>query len=111
MNIKQTLKMIFGLESENEKSHRIARELIQSYFPKSVIEYKPESNGTIRFVADSFKREGFYRIRKNKDRGLASSAINSFDQVHIGKITIAVERIQGRELWNFACGALGESDQ
>lgn len=109
MNIKQAIKIVFGLESEKEMNHRIARELIQSYFPKSNIEFKPESNGTTRFSVDSIKHDGFYRIRKSLNRGIASSHIDSFDQIHIGKITIAFERVQGRQLWNFACGAIGES--
>ena len=111
MNIKQAIKLVFGLESENEKNHRLARELVQSYFPESRIEFKPESNGTVRFSVDTFKHDGFYRIRKIRNRGIASSHINSFDQIHVGKITIAFERIQGRQLWNFACGAISESEK
>ena len=107
MTIKQTFKMIFGLESEMERNHRLARELVKSYFPNSKILFCKESNGTVRFAVSKYWAEGFYRVRKLKDRGLGANHETSFDQIHMGKITIAVEkRPSGKALWNFSKGDL-----
>lgn len=90
------------------KTERVARNLVRSYFPQGSVEFKKVANGTVRFVAMANNgklaesKQGFYRVRSSKDRGLGSNHENSFDQVHIGKVTIAVERDAGRDLWNFA---------
>ena len=97
------------------KSERIARNLVRSYFNEDSVEFKKEANGTVRFMvmpADGTmmkSKQGFYRIRKTKDRGLGANHENSFDQVHVGKLTIAVERQAGRDLWNFAWTAEPEA--
>ena len=96
-----TIKEYFKFNS----NERLARNLVRSYFPSSSVDFKKESKGTVRFIVDGIKDQGFYRVRSSKDRGLGSDHINSFDQVHVGKITIAVERQQGRDLWNFALTA------
>ena len=107
MNIKQAIKLVFGLESEIERNHRLARELVKSYFPNAKIVFCKESNGTVRFASSKYWFEGFYRVRKLKDRGLGANHEKSFDQIHIGKITIAVEkRPSGKALWNFSKGDL-----
>jgi hypothetical protein len=105
MQIIQKIKYVFGLESEIERNHRIARELVRSYFPESEIVFCKESNGTVRFAVSKYWAEGFYRVRKSLDRGLGSNHEKSFDQIHCGKITIAVEkRPSGKILWNFSKG-------
>ena len=103
MNIKQAIKLVFGFGSELDRNHLLARELVKSYFPDSNIRFCKESNGTVRFDVDNLWCEGFYRVRKLKDRGLGSNSETTFDQIHIGKITIAVEKKPAdRDLWNFS---------
>lgn len=92
-----------------EINHDLARDLVRFYFDGSEIQFKPESNGTVRFSDGALGLQGFYRIRSRKDRGLGANHDDSFDQVHIGKLTIAVERAAGRDVWNFAVGALDEA--
>ena len=96
------------VKTQSELDNQLARDLVQFYFPNDEIEFKPESNRTVRFSVNKYGLQGFYRIRSRKDRGLGSNHENSFDQVHVGRLTIAVERTAGRDIWNFACGALGE---
>jgi hypothetical protein len=87
------------------KDTQLARDLVRFYFPGQDIKFKPEKNGTVRFSAGDIGLQGFYRIRKKGDRGLSSNHEDSFDQVHVGRLTIAVERFDGRDVWNFAVGA------
>ncbi len=92
-----------------ELENDLARDLVRFYFNSDDIKFKPESKGTVRFSDGALGLQGFYRIRSRKDRGLGSNHENSFDQVHVGRLTIAVERTDGRDIWNFAVGALNEA--
>lgn len=100
--IKQNLVSKIVELVKYSKQERIARDLVRSYFDEDqVIEFAPCKNGSVRFSVDYGWMDGFYRIRKNVDRGLSGENSASFDQAHIGKITIATERKQGRALWDF----------
>lgn len=63
---------------------------------------KETSNGTTRFTL--LGKQGFYRVRKIKSRWGFDSG-SSFRQVHLGKLTVAIERKKGRSLFAFAFNA------
>jgi len=106
--VKKPVK-IETVKTQSELENDLARDLVRFYFPHDEIEFKPESKGTVRFNVGKLGLQGFYRIRSRKDRGLGANHENSFDQVHVGRLTIAVERPAGRDIWNFAVGALNEA--
>jgi hypothetical protein len=68
---------------------------------------KPTSNGTTRFTV--LGKQGFYRKRSIKSRWGFGNAngkpSNSFKQVHLGKLTLAIESKKGRSLFAFAFNA------
>ena len=67
---------------------------------------KPESKGTTRFVV--LGKQGFYRKRLVKSRwgfGNVNGKPSSFKQIHLGKLTLALESKKGRSLFNFAFNA------
>lgn len=68
---------------------------------------KSTSNGTTRFTI--LGKQGFYRKRLIKSRWGFGNAngkpSNSFKQIHLGKLTLALESKKGRSLFNFALNA------
>ena len=61
----------------------------------------PMSKGRSRFHIGNIT--GFIAIRKVKSRGYCVEDGACFTQVHLGKVTIAVEKAKPeRQLWNFA---------
>ena len=67
---------------------------------------KETSNGTTRFTI--LGKQGFYRLRSQKKRwgfGNVNGKPSSFKQVHVGKLTLALESKKGRSLFNFAINA------
>lgn len=67
-----------------------------------LLSIKETSKQTTRFTI--LGKQGFYRLRKIKKRyGLERG--NSFNQLHIGKLTVALQRKQGRKLFGFAFNA------
>ena len=99
-NFKNTIVEFFKYSA----SERMARNLVRSYFNNDPIAFRKESNGTVRFITERHV-QGFYRVRKNKFREISGQHDNSFRQVHIGKLTIAIESPVGRDLWNFSLTA------
>jgi len=66
----------------------------------------PIKNGRIRFRLG--KMTGFIAVRKHKSRGYGVEDQRCFSQLHLGKISIAVEKSSPeRQLWNFADTAEG----
>ena len=63
---------------------------------------KETSNGTTRFTL--LGKQGFYRVRKVKSRWGISKG-SSFRQIHLGKLTVALQRSKGRSLFGFAFNA------
>lgn len=58
-------------------------------------------NGRIRYQLGYLK--GFVAIRKLKSRGLGVEKQKCFNQLHLGKVSIAVEKKRpARQLWDFA---------
>ena len=67
-----------------------------------LLSIKPTSKQTTRFTI--LGKQGFYRLRKIKTRyGLERG--DSFNQLHVGKLTVALQRRQGRKLFGFAKNA------
>ena len=67
-----------------------------------MIKIKSESNGTVRFTV--LGKQGFYRLRKIKKRyGIDKG--ESFVQLHVHKLTVALQRKKGRKLFGFAFNA------
>jgi hypothetical protein len=67
---------------------------------------KATSNGTTRFTV--LGKQGFYRLRSQKKRwgfGNINGKPSSFKQIHLGKLTLALESKKGRSLFNFAINA------
>lgn len=67
---------------------------------------KPESKGTTRFIV--LGKQGFYRKRSKVSRwgfGNVNGKPSSFKQIHLGKLTLALESKKGRSLFNFAFNA------
>ena len=69
---------------------------------------KATKNGTTRFTV--LGKQGFFRKRLVKSRWgfgnlKASNKPNSFKQMHLGKLTIALESKKGRSIFNFAKNA------
>lgn len=61
----------------------------------------PMSKGRSRFHIG--KITGFVAIRKHKSRGYCVESGEVFTQIHLGKVTVAVENNRGkRRTWNFA---------
>lgn len=95
------------------RDERLARRIVRQHFGSDVL-FKTESNGTVRFdvrkpskyIGYDQLAQGFYRVRKNKVRPLSGDNIDSFDQIHFGKITIGIESKKGRSVWNFSANAL-----
>ena len=60
-----------------------------------------KSNGRIRFTALGFS--GFIALRKIKSRGYGIQRQSTFTQLHLGRISIALEQNRpSRQLWNFS---------
>jgi hypothetical protein len=67
-----------------------------------LLSIKATSNNTTRFTL--LGKQGFYRLRKIKKRyGITKG--DSFNQLHIHKLTIALQRSKGRRLFGFAFNA------
>lgn len=67
---------------------------------------KKESKGTRRFTV--MGKQGFYRRRLIANRwgfGNVNGKPSSFYQLHLGKLTVAIERRKGRDLFGFATNA------
>jgi hypothetical protein len=68
---------------------------------------KPTSKGTTRFTV--LGKQGFYRMRSRDSRWGFGNAngkpSDSFKQVHLGKLTLAIESKKGRSLFAFAFNA------
>lgn len=61
----------------------------------------PMSNGRSRFHIGNIT--GFVAVRKIKSRGYCVEDGKCFTQIHLGKVTIAVEKAKPeRQTWNFA---------
>lgn len=61
----------------------------------------PNSKGRIRFTALGLA--GFIAVRKTKSRGFGIERQPVFIQIHLGRISVALERSRpARNLWNFA---------
>lgn len=94
------------------RDERLARRIVRQHFGSDVL-FKSESKGTVRFdvrkpskyIGYDQLAQGFYRVRKNKVRPLSGDNIDSFDQIHFGKITIGIESAKGRSVWSFASNA------
>jgi hypothetical protein len=63
---------------------------------------KATSNGTTRFTL--LGKQGFYRVRKIKSRWGFDSG-EAFRQIHVGKLTVAIQKSKGRKLFGFAFNA------
>jgi hypothetical protein len=60
-----------------------------------------KSNGRIRFTALGFS--GFIALRKIKSRGYGVQRQSTFTQLHLGRISIALEHNRpAKQVWNFA---------
>ena len=109
MNIIESFVEFFAFSSDE----RLARKIVRSYFKGMDVLFKEPSKGTVRFdvrskrrfIGYNLERQGFYRVRDHKDRPLSGQSIDSFDQIHFGKVTVAVESDKGRSVWNFAQNA------
>jgi hypothetical protein len=67
-----------------------------------LLNIKPTSKGTTRFTV--LAKQGFYRLRKAKTRyGIERG--DSFVQLHVHKLTVALQRSKGRKLFGFAFNA------
>lgn len=103
------------LSFKYNRDELLARRIIRQQFGGDIL-FKKESKGTVRFdvrskrdiIGYNLERQGFYRVRKNKDRPLSGDNIDSFDQIHFGKITIGIESNKGRNVWNFSAHAQPE---
>lgn len=83
----------------------IAKALVKAYFVGKAVEFKPESNGTIRYTVNGHAAQGFLRIRKIKSRPLALIEGDTFKVLHFGKLTFGVETGKVRDAHNFGTNA------
>jgi len=66
-----------------------------------MIKVSPKSNGRIRF--NVFGKKGFVAVRVTKSRGWKLERQATFNQLHLGKVSIALEkRRPKRKLYEFA---------
>tara|TARA_E500000318_G_C3444789_1_gene166503 strand:+ start:35 stop:304 length:270 start_codon:yes stop_codon:yes gene_type:complete len=66
---------------------------------------KPLNDGTSGFRFNFFGVKGFVRKRKIKSNGFNRASGRTFNQLHMGKFTVAVQRKRVRgddKLWHFA---------
>jgi hypothetical protein len=71
-------------------------------YKMKLLTIKATSNRTTRFTL--LGKQGFYRLRKIKKRyGIDRG--DCFNQLHVGKFTIALQRKKGRKLFGFAFNA------